>query len=751
MNISTNRNIRKVILYLSFLLSPLFLKAQVLEQATILKNTTYVFDFEAVFVDPVIVSPSNGTLQLAPPVNISNTYTYTPTFGYTGTDNFTIKYYSPTQFGTEIIEQSFDITIVESIVDAQDDFISTNVNTPITVNVLENDNNIGGNNLTISDITLINHGEVNVGSGGELTFTPYNGFVGVAHFNYVACDDLGTCGGARVTVFVSNPYSTSDSTFVSTPKNTAVEVLVDLSNGYQVLDNPNHGTINVIGLGEVLYTPDEGFTGTDIISFAINMNANTSVFTAVIEVLPLAINPNAFAMDDYIYVAQDQDGGVSFNVLENDLANNIFFYGFTNTGDLGGTLTPTGNGNFTFTPDGSSEGVSTFTYRAATWSWEIEEATVYIITSNQPPAPQTFDLTTPKNTPLIINYDIPILNYSFNTDFTSPAYGTVTFHEGNYSTVIGGQTVEGYNMLIYRPNPDEIGMDVFEVSYCVDGGCSQTVKINVDIIDVGDAPTTGGFCIDDCIWAGDANYDGQVNMRDLLPIGMCVGETGYARPDASLENWYGQFGDDWNGTIFNATDVDLKHVDTDGNGTIGAIDTFALNKFYGRLHSLVPAQTNYLSNTPLSFRYNYPNPLFPGDLVEIDIVLGTNAVPAYDMHGLTFQLSVPSSIVKEGTLEVSFDQNNWLAYNSATIQMAKEPIAGKLDVGYTRAGIASASGFGNIGKVRFIIRDDLIIRRDSDIAQIEIEARGGTMKADGYYYDLTVPELTIPGLSKPKL
>jgi hypothetical protein len=90
------------------------------------------------------------------------------------------------------------------------------------------------------------------------------------------------------------------------------------------------------------------------------------------------------------------------------------------------------------------------------------------------------------------------------------------------------------------------------------------------------------MCFDDCIWAGDTNFDGIVNMEDLLPIGLCMGEVGIPRQDVNLSaQWYGQYGDDWSPYA----PMDLKHLDTDGDSIITALDTVAINNFYGNTHS----------------------------------------------------------------------------------------------------------------------------------------------------------------------
>lgn len=54
------------------------------------------------------------------------------------------------------------------------------------------------------------------------------------------------------------------------------------------------------------------------------------------------------------------------------------------------------------------------------------------------------------------------------------------------------------------------------------------------------------MCFDDCIWFGDVNFDGIVDMEDLLIIGWVIGEVGVLCVDVNFDFWYGKYGDDWN-------------------------------------------------------------------------------------------------------------------------------------------------------------------------------------------------------------
>ena len=54
-----------------------------------------------------------------------------------------------------------------------------------------------------------------------------------------------------------------------------------------------------------------------------------------------------------------------------------------------------------------------------------------------------------------------------------------------------------------------------------------------------------------------------------------------------------------------------------------------------------------------------------------------------------------------------FNNDEWLDYNSPMISMTKQPFADRIDSGYSRTSGVSGSGYGIIGKVEFIVIDDL--------------------------------------------
>ena len=289
------------------------------------------------------------------------------------------------------------------------------------------------------------------------------------------------------------------------------------------------------------------------------------------------------------------------------------------------------------------------------------------------------------------------------------------------------------------------GEDEFEVSYCVidnNGDCAyeKSIKVEVNILDLGDG--SDPMCIGDCVWAGDTNFDGIVNMADLLPLGLCMGEIGIPRQEAGSSLWYGQYSEDW-ANPFEGGQIDLKHLDTDGDSVVTALDTIAINEFYGKTHALTSAEIPYLDYPIVLQGSIFAN---PGDLVELDMVMGSDGEPAIDIYGFTFPFPYNPNIFVPASVEVDYSGTSWLAYNSPILHMSHNNQEGLMESGFTRTSGISASGEGTIGKVRFVVVTDIDGFRMGDEDQIPVDLGGGNgsvMNSAGQMFGVNVEGFTL--------
>ncbi|EPJ49069.1 MAG: hypothetical protein OFPII_03200 [Osedax symbiont Rs1] len=87
--------------------------------------------------------------------------------------------------------------------DAQDDSVSTDENTAININVLNNDTDKDGDSLALDSIVQgAAHGQVSINSDGTITYTPTNDYSGTDSFVYKVQDGKGGYNTATVQVNV---------------------------------------------------------------------------------------------------------------------------------------------------------------------------------------------------------------------------------------------------------------------------------------------------------------------------------------------------------------------------------------------------------------------------------------------------------------------------------------------------------------------------------------------------------------------
>lgn len=757
---------KKLVLYLALfavgLVFPNWVSAQYeAETQTVSRAQTLEHRLHSTPYKPQVMTlPSHGTAHWANGDNLlgelgDNTLFYTPSSNsFIGNDTLKVGYWQWTNFGPVFTQRFLYIKVVPSVVVANDDYAATDINQTIVVDVLQNDE---GNSevLTIkSPVLMENNGVASITANGQIAFTPADGFEGVANLNYIACDELNTCDLATVSICVFNFANPQNDTLqIITRMNTSEVVLLPVSD-YTMTTSPSNGQYDTSG--EVArYIPNQGFTGSDNFVFEKNINGSSVKKTVIVDVMEL-VAENAFAEDDYFATAMGTQ--MEGNVLSNDLGGSSLSSPIISVAPRHGTATMDYNGNLVYTPNSGFEGIERISYKVlpgAGMGGQQEEATAFIFVSNQEPIATTFELKTPKSTPLVIGYGVTIDYHGFNTT-SNPRYGQV--HLGDIDDDFLGYNISGDDLIVYVPQAGVTGYDEFEIEYCVTQFDCTPVKIKVEILDL-DIPTNH-FCVaNECIWAGDTNNDGVVNMKDLLPIGLGMGEVGTDRENPDLSNWYGQYGEDWT-EVISGLGLDIKYIDTDGDGVVSAIDTSAISDFYGNIHSILPETPTNLDNTPLFFGQPDTIPLVgPGAIIELPIMLGAAGYPALDAYGFTFDIdfSGSSDVIDLESIELEFSTDSWMAYNSPVLNMQREMVKGKVEAGYTRTNGVSASGYGLIGTVKFVVEDILDGFKLNDTQfSIQLNAAGmmnsagqvSSLATDSYTFELDLSQKTA---SRPEL
>ncbi|MCV2892112.1 Hint domain-containing protein [Lentibacter sp. XHP0401] len=176
-----------------------------------------------------------------------------------------------------------------------DDSAMTDEDTAVVINVLANDSDPEGDELTVTDTTEPANGSVVINDDGTVTYTPDTAFTGTDTFDYTVVDGQGNASTATVTVVVEDvneaPTANNDNntTDVGTPVVIAV-LANDTDPEGEALTvsgttEPANGSVVINADGTVTYTPDAGYTGTDTFDYTITDpagNESTATVTVVV-------------------------------------------------------------------------------------------------------------------------------------------------------------------------------------------------------------------------------------------------------------------------------------------------------------------------------------------------------------------------------------------------------------------------------------------------------------------------------------
>jgi myo-inositol-hexaphosphate 3-phosphohydrolase len=238
-------------------------------------------------------TPGHGSVT----VEADGVVTYTPDPNYFGGDSFS---YRLTDSQGRRSTGTVNITI-EAVNDrpvAVADSASTDMSAPVDITVLANDFDVDGDSLRLVSVGAASHGVVTINADKTITYTPDVGYVGTDSFTYKIGDFHGGRSTATVSVAVAAangaPAATDDSVSTDEDK-TAVLALLDNDsdpNGDTLLvesvTDPLHGTAVIGPGGEITYTPDDNFSGSDSFDYIISDgHGGTDVATVHVTVDPV--------------------------------------------------------------------------------------------------------------------------------------------------------------------------------------------------------------------------------------------------------------------------------------------------------------------------------------------------------------------------------------------------------------------------------------------------------------------------------
>ncbi|EJO9912922.1 tandem-95 repeat protein, partial [Vibrio parahaemolyticus] len=467
-------------------------KATVVEDTStvikVLGNDTFEGDGKVVSLD-TNNGPANGTVS----VNPDGSVTYTPNDNYQGTDSFT---YIVTSGGvSESTTVSVDVTPVNDAPVAKDDTAITDEDTPVTIDVLPNDNDIDGDKLSIQSASVPEaQGKVEI-VDGKLVFTPAENFNGDAEITYTVTDGQLT-DEAKVTVTV-NPVNdaptikvdavesiTEDAVSIDTVVATLTVRDTDTSEDQLTvsLENNSNGYFVLVG-NEVKLTQ----AGVDAVN---NDELNLKDLTISASVSD-GVNPTASDSDSLIVNRVNDAPTVENAIADQELSEDFASYtidlndafkdsdsalNFSVSGNSN-VLVSIENGIATISPTADWNGSETLTFTATDPSGESVSQTVNFTVAS------VADIVADKAT--VVEDTPTIINVLSNDTFEST--DKVVSLDADNGPKNGSVIVNNDGTVTYTPDDNYVGKDTF--TYVVtSGGVSESTTVTVNVTPVNDAP-----------------------------------------------------------------------------------------------------------------------------------------------------------------------------------------------------------------------------------------------------------------------
>ncbi|EPJ0712783.1 tandem-95 repeat protein, partial [Vibrio parahaemolyticus] len=230
-------------------------------------------DKDTLSVENLIIDKGNGTLV----DNGDGTWTFTPQIDDDTEVSFTFDIIDDED---QVVSGSanLDILPINDAPNAENDVITTEEDTSVTIDVLVNDSDVEGDALSIQSASVPSEqGSVDI-VDGKLVFTPAENFNGEATITYIVTDgDL--TDEAKVTVTVTpvndSPVAVDDTTSIQEDTAVTIDVLpndTDVDGDKLSIQSASvpeaQGKVEIVE-GKLVFTPAENFNGDAEITYTV--------------------------------------------------------------------------------------------------------------------------------------------------------------------------------------------------------------------------------------------------------------------------------------------------------------------------------------------------------------------------------------------------------------------------------------------------------------------------------------------------
>ena len=321
----------------------------------------------------IVSAPAHGVLT-----GTGANRTYTPAANYNGPDSFTFR-------ANDGVNDSNIATVSVTVTSVNDAPVAVGASRTLAEDAFEAvtlaASDVDGDALTYTIVDAPLHGVLS-GSGAERTYTPVANYNGPDSFTFRASDGALDSNVATVSLTVTPvndaPNAVNDAATVAEDGSQSVDVRANDSDvdgnpiAVTLVGPPIHGTAVLQG-GNVLYTPDPDYNGSDSFAYTISDGAGGTA-SAVVTMTVTGVNDAPVAEDSSATVAQDTAELIPLQAT--DIDGDVLGYSIV-TGPTHGTLSGSGAGR-TYTPHPGYFGPDSFTFKANDETVDSNIATVSI-------------------------------------------------------------------------------------------------------------------------------------------------------------------------------------------------------------------------------------------------------------------------------------------------------------------------------------------------------------------------------------
>lgn len=460
---------------------------------------------------------THGTVDLT-----SGAVTYSPAADYNGPASFT---YTVCDDGTTNGSPDSKCTTATVNVDVQsvndnplavDDSTTTDEDTPVIVNVLTNDSDVDGDNLSVSAVTQGAHGSV-TNNGSNVTYSPAANFNGSDSFSYTVSDGNGGTATANVSVTINavndTPVANNDSAATDEDTPATISVLTNDSDvdgdslTVSAVTQGAHGSVTNNG-SNVTYSPAANYHGGDSFSYTVS-DGHSGTATATVEVTINSVNDNPLAVADS--ATTNEDNPATIDVVLNDTDVDGDSLSLSSVGSAAHGSVSIVSGKAVYSPAANYNGNDSFGYVVSDGHGGQANGVVSVTVNpvNDAPTANGQSVNTASNAPVAITLtgsDVETPSGSLTFTVTSgPSHGSLSGAGANRT---------------YTPGLNYSGPDSFKFTVTDTGDGSSapltsaeaTVSITVNDT-VGPVITLNGNSIE--IWPPNKSMH-TINVADLV-------------------------------------------------------------------------------------------------------------------------------------------------------------------------------------------------------------------------------------------